>query len=576
MPKAERHSDDDHFIEKYDREQRAKAATERAIARAVRPRDERNEEVRYKYAQQALERESALVASTLTGSRNDQLNISAMKLGQLVATGYLEEHEVISALESASLANGLTQEDGIKQTRKTIASGLSKGISEPRNLDEVGLGMVSEYEAVPVKLRIKSAYLADIEKDFWVRRASLTNIYNAALYGLLSPWALLGCCAAKVLTMCPPSVTLPPLVGISPGSLNWFCIIAGESGFGKTVTKEATDSLIKSTVQQRNVGSGEGMIEAYRRPKSDDEPGNYEAIMFWADEIDSLAAQKNRTGSTTLSTLRSAFSGATLGAATKASANFHLESHSYRMTLIVGAQPGRVGTLMDESDAGTPQRFMWFPALDDRVEEDRPLQPVELEVPTVLDSATMKYGAQLRVPDTVEREVTRSRVRVMKGFGDPLDSHKLFVREKFSYALALLDGRDYMTDEDWELSGVAMQVSDYTREWVLAASEAVEVEQATKLGKTSGIIQAEAERAKASHTDQAVNRVCDRLMEYLKNADGQGLTQGELNRKLPSRDRPLLTAALTRLQVSDMAMQLDRRWMVFDARQKGRHDDEPF
>jgi hypothetical protein len=54
-------------------------------------------------------------------------------------------------------------------------------------------------------------------------------------------------------------------------------------------------------VLQLNVGSGDGMVEAYRRPKKVEtvEPaGRRESIMFVADEIDTLAALKNRNGST--------------------------------------------------------------------------------------------------------------------------------------------------------------------------------------------------------------------------------------------------------------------------------------
>jgi hypothetical protein len=67
-------------------------------------------------------------------------------------------------------------------------------------------------------------------------------------------------------------------------------------------------------VLQLNVGSGEGMVEAYRRPKKVETvelAGQRESIMFVADEIDTLAALKNRDGSTLAAMLRSAFTGAT-------------------------------------------------------------------------------------------------------------------------------------------------------------------------------------------------------------------------------------------------------------------------
>lgn len=580
-------SSDDHFISRIERDIAAKAATERARARAQRPPSEGNEEVRQKYARQAIEDESELLAATRSGRRNDQLNISAMKLGQLVGAGYLNRTEVESALESACHANKYIQEHNRKKFLDSLKSGLDKGCSEPRDMSDVGVHGHSEYVTEGVRSRIKSENLGEIEGDFWLRRESLEIIYQAAMAGLLSPWALLGCCAAKALALCPPTVRLPALVGTGLGSLNWFCILAGNSGFGKTVTMDTVNALIKSTVLQRNIGSGEGMIDAYKRPRDkdveDDQGGVHESIMFIADEIDTLAANKARSGSTTLSTLRSAFSGAMLGASTKASNHFHLEAQSYRMTMIVGAQPGRVGVLADDADAGTPQRFMWFPVLDDRVEEDKPMTPADLTVPIAVASspneqasALWAYGGELRVPDVVERTVVRNRVNVMKGYGSEVDSHKLFVREKFAYALAILAGRDKMNEEDWELSGVAMKVSDYTRDWVMSAREEVEEIEAEKLGRTSGMVAAAAEQTKNTMAEKSVNRVAGVLLKHIKSAGREGISQGELNVKLPSRDRGLLVPALTRLENSDLSMKLDRKWLPFDATTKKAHDDEDF
>jgi hypothetical protein len=576
VPRSNNKDDDEHFIDKWEREKRKRANADDAIARAQRPRSEANEEVRSKYAREALERESELLASTITGRRNDQLNTSALKLGQLVGAGYLDRLEVESALESACQANGYIKDDGRRSFRASLKSGLEDGIASPRDMSDVGTHGHSEYVAIGVPARIKSQHLAEIEGDFWTRRESLATVYLAAMNGLLSPWALLGCCAAKALTLCPPTVRLPALIGISPGSLNWFCILAGRSGFGKTVTMAAVDELIPSTVIQRNIGSGEGMTEAYRRPRTDEEPGNYESIMFIADEIDTLAAHKSRTGSTTMTMLRSAFSGATLGASTKASSNFHVPAQSYRMTLVVGAQPGRVGALMDDADAGTPQRFMWFPVLDDRVNGEEVMVPGELDVPTQLTSHTLRYGTEVQVPDVVVRAVKRNRVAVHKGQGSEMDSHRLFVREKFAFALALLDGRDDMSEEDWELAGVAMSVSDFTRDWVVASQEDVEREEAEKLGRTSGMVAAAAEKEKAASAQMDTNRIATLLLKYIKEAGAQGITQGDMHRKLPARDRGAMISALTLLENSDVAMKLDRKWRPFDARAKDEHDDEPF
>jgi ribosomal protein L18 len=82
------------------------------------------------YAQVALKNEYNRVASCTTGSRNHQLNKSAFALGQLVATGLLEETEVRHALENAAAACGL----GECEIQTAISSGLPAGKRKPREV----------------------------------------------------------------------------------------------------------------------------------------------------------------------------------------------------------------------------------------------------------------------------------------------------------------------------------------------------------------------------------------------------------------------------------------------------------
>jgi len=83
------------------------------------------------YAHAALDRECELVASTGHG-RNDQINVSAFSLGQLVAGGLLDRSDVERRVYTAAEASGYVGKDGPAATRATIASGISKGMREPR------------------------------------------------------------------------------------------------------------------------------------------------------------------------------------------------------------------------------------------------------------------------------------------------------------------------------------------------------------------------------------------------------------------------------------------------------------
>lgn len=84
------------------------------------------------YGHAALASEVAKVASTPRGARNNQLNVSAFCLFQLVAGGVLAEAEVVAGLTQACQHNGLWSDDGPRQCMATIASGAKAGLEHPR------------------------------------------------------------------------------------------------------------------------------------------------------------------------------------------------------------------------------------------------------------------------------------------------------------------------------------------------------------------------------------------------------------------------------------------------------------
>lgn len=81
------------------------------------------------WASAALAGEVASVRGATEGCRNHTLNRAAFALGQLVAGGHLDEHDVVGALTAAGLAAGL----GEREIRATIASGLRAGLGRPRH-----------------------------------------------------------------------------------------------------------------------------------------------------------------------------------------------------------------------------------------------------------------------------------------------------------------------------------------------------------------------------------------------------------------------------------------------------------
>lgn len=507
------------------------------------------------WADGVLEEACNRIIGAPVGKRNGTLNSEAWslyhKLGQFYGDDALED-----ALVGACAQNGLLQEDGERQCRDSIRSGFSKSVADhggqwyanvPKseiNVEFVvdmpsmnGHGSASnEGEKVDTYLSI-----FDVENGFWEARESLQHIYQASMSRLCAPWAVLANVTARVLATVRPNTVLPDLVG-GKGSLNWFAAVSARSGGGKGSASACAADLIKEEVDLRNLGSGEGICQQYYKPgNSKVPPVTHECLMFEATEIDTMSALADRQGQTTMGVLRAGFSGETLGFSYRNN-DHHIAAHSYRMTLVLSLQPGRARPLLADEAGGTPQRFQWFPGTDHRVSADRPWWPGELEVPGFNE---WLYPRELKVPQIVEDTIVRERVKAMQGDQHALDGHALFVREKFAFALALLDNRTEMNDEDWELSGVAAQISTLTRLWVSQELDRVSEEEAEKRGRQFGIQSASADTSKKAFSATKVWRLHTWVQKRLAEKGPQN--QRELTQAVNQRDRGWLAIALQQL-----------------------------
>jgi hypothetical protein len=85
------------------------------------------------YATAALTRELAELATTEPGRRNDQLNISAFNLAQLVAAGHLDHATTFNLLHTTALSIGLSQ----AETDATLRSAFAAGTMQPRVVSDL-------------------------------------------------------------------------------------------------------------------------------------------------------------------------------------------------------------------------------------------------------------------------------------------------------------------------------------------------------------------------------------------------------------------------------------------------------
>ncbi|MGW1398463.1 DUF3987 domain-containing protein [Streptomyces sp. NPDC002405] len=387
--------------------------------------------------------------------------------------------------------------------------------------------------------------------EFWEARPYLAHIRDFARARLVSPWAVLGVVLARVASWVPPTVTLPPTVG-TKASLNLFIAIADDSGIGKgTAIGTARDCIeTKYTLQAINLGSGEGIGHQYMERVNGELHQHTEAVMFMVNEIDSLTAMQGRSASTVTPTLCSAWVGEPLGFAyVDKNKRLPMAEHTYRLTLVCGVQPKRARSLIDAAGSGLPQRFLWLPALDlsapEFSDDMAEPEPIRWALPAgELEHALNNQGHySVPIADSIRRQIRKDRSNRMRGLVhvDELDSHRNLSRLKAATALAFLDGRSAVSEEDWALSDVLMAVSDATRGRVVDTLKSLSVEEARSRGKLKG-----AEQIAASEEVHKVNQAEDWAWSKIK-AEGS-VSEGELRRRCPSRFKDYLPEALTRLE----------------------------
>lgn len=470
--------------------------------------------------------------ATTSGARNDTLNRAAYTLGRLVGGGQLEYFEAADALTQAAKAAGL--EDF--ELGPTIRSGLKAGQAEPRTLAELNT------EAPPVTVLTEVA-----EEYFWTTRPELDHVRTFARARMCSPWAVLGVVLARVITAVPPFVVLPAIVG-SEASLNLFVALVGPSGTGKGAGEAAAaDAVDVGNIEVAHVGSGEGIAHLYAHREKGSIVRDRDAVLFGVPEVDSLTALTGRQGATLLPQLRMAWSGERLGFAyVDRSKNLPIERHTYRLALLLGVQPGRAAPLLEDSDGGTPQRFVWLPTTDPDAPAVPPTEPDPLlwAPPGPPWLSNTRGLSVLGVPDEARRTIVDARLARLRNEGDALDGHALLARLKLAAALALFDQRRDVNDEDWGLSETIMAVSDATRKAVqkhLAAKN-----QQVNIARG----EAEADRAVfvADKLDKAqVTRVCKVITRALRRSDGQWMSRRDVAHVIASRDRTAVDDALGNL-----------------------------
>lgn len=438
--------------------------------------------------------------------------------------------------------------------------------------------------------------------DFWRARESLLAIRRAAHSRVRSADVVFYGTLVRLAAMAPHTLRADTGIG-SPASLNLFTAVVGPSGSGKSSGLSVARDIIKSdgSLEEAPLGSGEGVAEAYMGEALEGtgvmaKDGSEKQVkvrkqvrhnvLFHSDEGASLNKLIERAGSTVGETLRSAWSGETIGQKNgRAETTRTVPARSYSCGLVIGYQPSTVLPLLADHEAGTPQRFLFCWSEDDTIptRSVKVLWPGEMpnpfpaNVPTASPATAGSFvAAPARGYETIvfaeeildelyDIEHAKNTGALPDGhpLRDPFRSQHPVLKVKVSSVLALLEGRRNVTPDDWRLAQIVLETSDRVREHLQALAR----DAAGKARAAFLAAEAEAEHFR-QHARAAVaealdltaeRRVATRLAQRVH--DHGPMTLGGLRKTLAGRDKHLAEAGV------DIAM--GAGWLV--ALDDGRH-----
>ncbi|MGW6243836.1 hypothetical protein [Streptomyces roseolus] len=348
-------------------------------------------------------------------------------------------------------------------------------------------------------------------------------------------------------------------------SLNIFAAIVGTSGAGKSTSSSLTRMVMPALDDDFRdglpVGSGEGIAEAFMGTVDEPTgelhkggPNKGDPVMrkvrkqvrhnayFYVDEGQTIAKLSERNGSVLGETLRRAAVGETLGQTNASEERTrYVPAGSYSLGLLVGFQPSTAVPVLADASTGTPQRFLWGWADDPSIPDVPPPWPGELErghwQRHLSDPIDIKFPERVRSMLWAEK-VGRARGEIEV---PELDGHAGLIKVKVAALLALLDGRDYATEEDWSLAEVIWTASCGVRDHLVerAQREAAAEKQREQDAK---VLQVVREHEAKTEATVALERVAALVRKHASVVGG--ITWGELNRRMASRDRKGLRKAV--------------------------------
>ena len=559
--------------------------TETWLQRLQRP--ERGESTGHGYSGDVTEWMNALVAGEMDGSVYAALDKHLAELDRRNRGEAADEDDGASRYSAmikatgALVSLGAGRHRGVYEAINTYCDEYRSLLAGEPDRDPDGElaraieGAVAEF-GKPVSWYEKQVKLQSPERqedDFWGSHAQLAYIREVAAQQIVPPWALLGAVLARVTAASDWRIILPDIIG-DYASPNLYVGVVGISGEGKSGPMALAKRLVPVEITTCKAGTGEGVAKAFVHRQPQREGGrlvqhNHNALIS-VTEVTALTAIAERKGSTIISILRELWMGEEIGFQnSNPETRITVAAHSYRAAMVVGIQPKKAGVILDDIDAGLPQRFLYLSGVDPELAADEPEEEYVRPEITPLSLSESKPLRQLDGEHRVVkvwpkaawqiRQAARDRTR---GLTQAIDGHRLLLQEKVSWALGQITGSSpaEIREEDWQRAETVMDVSDGTYDRLIDAQH-----QAARQANTMRA-KGEAERELIKDDvirDQAVVRVATAIMRKVKKSPGE-LTRKTTRGPLNSRDRDYFDDALQQLTDAGQ-LEIDDRGHYWEA-----------
>jgi hypothetical protein len=380
---------------------------------------------------------------------------------------------------------------------------------------------------------------------FWSSRPGLEAIHSLARHKVVSPFSLLGVTMQRSLHSVPFHIHYETFRGRSP--LNTLMAYVGPTGTGKTLSLNVVSHGIIFSDSPKTLGgdgtwqgiiepgSGEAMPDSYRSLVKDEETSKFKqtwnhpnhAAIFGFDEVGMLEGRNAREGSTLLETMKQGWSGSTLGRKLANGKGTLLDAESYRFGLFINTQPARSQMLFtpDAIAGGLPSRFLFFSTQDSEAKKEWLEQ-----APPVLRLPIVNWAGveSIKALPSMEKAHRAEAFAAIDGGIEELDSHLLLTRAKVAVALAVLDGRSVLVEEDWDLSNYVIQHSIATRKLILLT---LSKEQGKTLAKQATAAGTKSFIAEEVSKERKIQKTAEIISEKLDSGIKKGI------RRLLSKDR---------------------------------------